>query len=140
MTKFCPHDLPINEALIKAYKIWFEAIDHLPKIARHTLGAKIDATFLNVIELVFTAGVLSKDKKSPYVQRALAGLDLLKLLLRIGWEIKALDNRQYLLVSTPIDEIGRMLGGWLRFLLNEATGRGEPQGHSDSSCTQASSS
>lgn len=122
------------------YKIWFDATDHLPKKARFTLGSRIDVTFLNIIELVFTAGTVARDKKIPCIQKALTNLDLLKLLLRIAWEIKALDNRHYLLVSAPLDEIGRMLGGWHRFLRNEATGRGEPRDHSDSSCTSASSS
>jgi hypothetical protein len=140
MTKFCPHNLPINEALIKAYKIWFDAMDHLPKKARFTLGARIDTEFLSIIELVFTTGALSKDKKEPYLKKALANLDLLKLLLRVSWEVKALDNRQYLLVSTPLEEIGRMLGGWLRFLLNEVTSRGELPDRSDSSCSPTNSS
>jgi len=62
-------------------------------------------------------------------------LDILKLLLRVSWETKALDNRHYLVISEPVDEIGRMLGGWQRHLLNEATGRSEPNDRSDSSCT-----
>ncbi len=140
MTKLCSHNLPVSESLIKAYKTWYGITDHLPKKSRFTLGARIDATFLNTLELAFTAGVLPKDKKEPYVKKALLQLDLLKLLLRISWEIKALDNQKYLLISTPVDEIGRMLGGWQRRLESEVTGRGEPDDRSDSSCSPTSPS
>ena len=30
----------------------------------------------------------------------------------ILWETKSLDNKKYIAVSGPLDEIGRMLGGW----------------------------
>lgn len=140
MVKFCPHNLPVNESLIKAYKIWYDLTDHLPKKARFTLGARIDTTFLDIIELVFTAGVLPKDKKELYVKKALLQLDLLKLLLRVSWEITALDNQKYLLMSIPVDEIGRMLGGWQRRLASEVTSRSAPNDRSDSSCSPTSSS
>jgi len=134
------NNLPISESLVKAYKTWYDIIDHLPKKARFTLGARIDTTFLDIMELVFTAGVLPKDKKESYVQKALLRLDILKLLLRVSWETKALDNRHYLVISEQIDEVGRMLGGWQRQLLNEVTGRSGPNDHSDSSCSPTSSS
>jgi hypothetical protein len=30
----------------------------------------------------------------------------------ILWETKSLDNKKYIALSGPLDEIGRMLGGW----------------------------
>ena len=37
----------------------------------------------------------------------------LKLFFLILWETKSLDNKKYLIISEKINEIGRMLGGWL---------------------------
>jgi len=28
------------------------------------------------------------------------------------WETKSLDNKKYIALSLPLDEIGKMLGGW----------------------------
>ncbi len=39
---------------------------------------------------------------------------MLKFFLQLGWEIKVLDNSKYVALSEPLDEVGRMLGGWLR--------------------------
>jgi len=50
------------------------------------------------------------------VQKSSAKLDVLKLFLRVAWEIKALDNKKYIALSEKLDEIGRMLGGWLKQL------------------------
>lgn len=62
------------------------------------------------------AGHLTKDQKLPYLQKAIGKLDTLKFFLQISWEIKVLDNKKYIALSNPLNEIGRMLGGWLRQL------------------------
>ncbi len=87
---------------------------HIPKGARYSLGAKIDASLVETIEAIFIAGFLAKDKKLPYVEKAATKLDLAKFFLQIIWEIKALDNKKYALISEQLNAVGRMLGGWLR--------------------------
>ena len=87
---------------------------NLAKISRYTLGEKIDTLFLEVIELVYTASFLPKEEKLPHLQRAAVKIDLLKFFFQIGWEIKSLDNKKYIMFSEQLDEIGRMLGGWAR--------------------------
>lgn len=53
------------------------------------------------------------------MQKAVTKLDLLKFFLHIAWEIKALDNKKFILLSEKLNEIGKMLGGWFRQLNNE---------------------
>ena len=108
--------VPLIHKLTTAYKLWHEFLPHIPKTSRYTLGAKIDAYFLETIELVFIASYLSKPHKRPFVQKAIGKLDVLKLFLRLAWEIKALDNKKYITLSEKLDEIGRMLGGWNKSL------------------------
>jgi len=43
---------------------------------------------------------------------------LLKFFLRISWEIKAVDNKKYIALSERLDEIGKMLGGWIKTTKN----------------------
>ncbi len=89
---------------------------HIPKDARYALGAKIDALFVETIEAVFIASYLGKNEKLPYIQKAAAKLDLVKFFLQILWEIRALDNKKYAVLSEKLNEIGKMLGGWVRQL------------------------
>ena len=90
-----------------------------PKQSRYTLGAKIDTYFLVVIELLFVASYLPKGEKRPYLQKASIKLDLIKFFLQIAWEVKSLDNKKYIAFSEPLDEIGKMLEGWIKGIEKE---------------------
>jgi hypothetical protein len=34
------------------------------------------------------------------------------VLLLVLWETRSLDTKKYAVLSAPLDEVGRMLGGW----------------------------
>lgn len=67
---------------------------------------------IEMIEAVAQASFLSKDEKRPYVRIAIRKIDTVKVLLLILWESKLIDNKKYIAISSPFDEVGRMLGGW----------------------------
>jgi hypothetical protein len=102
---------------MQSYKLWNDYSRHVPKAYRYTLGSKIDTSFLDTIELVFLASTMSKDKKIPFVERAVSKFDVLKFLLQVAWDIKTLDNKKYAIVSEQLSTIGKMLGGWHKSLL-----------------------
>jgi hypothetical protein len=64
--------------------------------------------------LLFIAGYLGKEQKLPYLKKATTRLDLAKFFLQILWEVRAIDNRKYLVLSEKFDAVGKMLGGWMR--------------------------
>ena len=96
------------------YKLWHDFFPDFPKDSRQTLGQKIDGLFLEVIENIIKAGYSDKAEKEIFLKRASVKLDLLKLFLQVSWEIKALDNKKYINLSEKLNEVGKMLGGWLR--------------------------
>ncbi|MBI2035176.1 MAG: four helix bundle protein [Candidatus Liptonbacteria bacterium] len=102
-----------------AYKLWQEFLAHFPKNSKYTLGEKIDVLFIEILEVIFIASYLGRDKKSPYIEKARTKLDSLKFFLQIAWEVKALPNKHYIALSRPLEEIGKMLGGWLKQLNRE---------------------
>lgn len=108
------NDLPIIHKLIETYKLWQEFLPNFPKSSKYTLGEKIDRYFLETIELIYLASYQSPENKLVYVEKSSTKLDLAKFLLRISWEIKSFDNKKYILISEKLDEIGKMLGGWIR--------------------------
>jgi len=83
------------------------------------LGEKIDSLLIEIMESTLLASQFYKTQKIPYVRQAIMKLDLLKFFLQIAWEIKALDNKKYIVLSEKLNEIGKMLGGWLKQLLKE---------------------
>ena len=118
--------VPIIGRLVSVYKLWYGFQNNFPKKSRYTLGEKIDRLFLEILELLLIGGYLSREKKLLYLQKAGAKLDILKFFLQISWEIKSLDNKKYIVLSEKLNEVGKMLGGWLKQLANKtpAGGRG----------------
>lgn len=114
--------LPVVEHTLSVYKIWYGYRDHFPKKARYTLGDKIDARFLNVLELVSVATYQEPSEKIPTLSRAIISVDLLKFLLRVVWEVRILDAEKYAKLSEGVAEIGRQLGGWKKGLQKKTPG------------------
>lgn len=112
--------LPILQKASSAYKLWHETLQNFPRLERFTLGVKIDGLFDEVLEYILLAGYSAKAQKLPIVQRATTKLDAVKFFVNIAWELKALDSKKYILLSEPLTELGRMLGGWRKQLENKA--------------------
>lgn len=87
-----------------------------PKYSKHTLGAKIDFLFLETIEFIVKANYANKIEKIICLRRASVKLDLIKFFLQIAWEVKSLDSKKYVSLSEKMNEIGKMLGGWIKSL------------------------
>lgn len=92
---------------------------HLPRLDRYSLGIKIENLFTETLELTLFSGYSPKTQKLAMVYKANIKLDALKFFLKILWEIKALDNKKYILISQPLAEIGKMFGGWIKQLQKE---------------------
>jgi hypothetical protein len=107
-------NLTLIQKLVVVYKLWHEFLAKFPKHSKHTLGAKIDFLFLETIEFIAKANYADKIEKIISLKRASVKLDLLKFFLQVAWEIKCLDNKKYISLSEKLNEIGRMLGGWIK--------------------------
>ena len=93
------------------YILWSGYHQLLPKTQRYSLGQKIDTLFIEAVEAIAAASFLTKDEKQPWVRLAIRKIDTAKILLMILWETKSLDNKKYVALSLPLEEIGKMLGG-----------------------------
>jgi hypothetical protein len=96
----------------EVYIIWYQYYQTIPKIHKHSLGLKIDSLLIEIIEGIAIASFLNKTEKLPWINFSIRKLDTLKILLMVLWETKSLDNKKYINLSTKLDEIGKMLGGW----------------------------
>ena len=104
--------LPLLQKVKEVYFLWYSYYHILPKIHRHSLGQRIDNLFVEIIEAISVASFLGREEKHPYVRLSIRKVDTLKVLLMVLWETGSLDNKKYIALSLPIDEIGKMLGGW----------------------------
>lgn len=94
---------------------------NFPKTERYGLGRRIDNLFLEILELSFSASYLPPDPKIILLGKTISRLDVLKFFVQLAWENKLFPNKKYIDLSTRLEEIGKMLGGWRKGLLEKKT-------------------
>jgi len=88
----------------------------LPKADRYTIGQESLNYTLKIIQLIFQACYKSPDKKYLYLEEADLKLKILKIMIRLLFDIKSLDLKKYLALQEALQQVGNMLGGWLKSL------------------------
>lgn len=106
-------DVPI--IVTKAYDItsWLlQQVNTFPRTHRFVLGDRIANTALDVLEGLVDASHL-RDKRA-----VLSGINLklerLRYLIRMSKDLEILSLRKYEHAAREINEVGAMLGGWIK--------------------------
>lgn len=86
----------------------------MPRKDRYALGQKCEVAILEVLELIIVASNLPKQEKLPVLKKASMRLDIVRVFLKLTRDIKAIENKKYQLLESKTEEIGRMLGGWIK--------------------------
>lgn len=107
-------DIPIFKKSYDLYKEFYSCLKNFSKYEKYSLGQKCDIALLDLMELLLLASEQYKEEKAETLQKASVKLNLLRVYLRMCNEVKVLDKKKYLLLQIYIDEIGRMLGGWMK--------------------------
>lgn len=105
----------------EAYQYWQDLHRNFPKTERFSIGQKISETFIEVLELNFTASYLPPEQKIVLLTKTSSRLDILKFFIQLAWENKLIPTEKYMELSKKLEEIGRMLGGWRKGLLQKKT-------------------
>lgn len=87
-------------------------LDKFPRSRRFTLGERIEAGLLEVLELLVVAAYQRNREAS--LRRANVRLEVVRHLWRLAHELKVMATRQYEHGARLIDDLGRQIGGWLR--------------------------
>lgn len=87
-----------------------------PKHERYSLGEKLECTILEAMEYIIIGNAQAKNFKDGFIIKANAKVELLKILYRLALNIHAIDTKGYLKAQETLQEIGKMLGGWIKYL------------------------
>jgi hypothetical protein len=107
-------DIPIIKKTSDFYKLFHEYRRLIPKQDRHSLYEKAERTIINILENFLEAGYTKGSGKTAVLEKASVKLNVLRFFVRLMKELKSLDNKKYVALQEMIDEIGRMLGGWIK--------------------------
>jgi hypothetical protein len=107
-------DIPIFKKTYDLYKTFCGYRVLIPKQDRYTIGERTETVILDVLEGIIWASQTAKAEKLPMLEKTSMKLNFLRVFVRLMKDTKAIDSKKYVLLESQVDEIGRMLGGWIK--------------------------
>lgn len=109
-------DIPLFKKGYDLTKALYALRATVPKQDRYAIWQRCENLMLDVLEGIILASDVPKPRKRPPLESASLKLNLLRVLLRLAKDTKAIDLKQYATLQEMVDEVGRMIGGWIKSL------------------------
>jgi len=107
-------DIPIFKKAYDLYLFIYGLRNNIPKQDRYALWLRVEKTSLDVLEGILHASALYKEEKKSVLDRTSIDLNMLRMFVRLSKDTKLIEAGKYAQIQQHIDEIGRMLGGWIK--------------------------
>ena len=107
-------DIPIFKKSYDLYKTLYGYRADVLRQDRYAIWQRSEDATLDIIEGILLASQTRPSEKVPILERVSVKLNLLRIFIRLMKETKTIDARKYVSLQESIDEIGRMLGGWIK--------------------------
>ena len=109
--------LPIFHKTYRFVKLIDQYQEQIPKKKKYTLWKKCDDLSLELLQKVMRAS----DEREAYKRKQRLYdlnfvLDQLRIFFRLCFETQCFSEKKYLVLVTHLDEMGKMIGGWIRSL------------------------
>lgn len=105
-------DLPIFVKWMDFLKWLLHATDKFPKKSRFVFVNRLNSIGLEISEALVEARYSTK--KAAVLNEINLKLEKTRILLRISYESKFIPHEAYKHAMYSLNEIGKMLGGWIR--------------------------
>ena len=89
-------------------------LDDFPRSRRFTLGERLEAGLLQILELLVAAAYLHD--KRDVLKRANLRLAVVRHLWRMAHELKVISTQRYAHGAKLMEDLGKQVGGWLKSL------------------------
>lgn len=107
-------DIPIFKKTYDFLKEFYVFELDFPKKDRYTLGQRCENCVLDILEGIIVAAQSEKHEKLKSLIAVSNKIDLLKVFIRLAFDTKALNEKRYIVCQNYLQEIGRMIGGWVK--------------------------
>jgi hypothetical protein len=101
--------------ITKTYDLILWSCNHtsrFPRNHRFVLGERIDRGLYDLLETLIQAKY--RCDRKPLLENANLQLEILRFQMRLASDLQCLKGSSFIFASKAIDEIGRLIGGWLR--------------------------
>jgi four helix bundle protein len=109
-----PEDMLIFTRTFDLLSWLLPASEKFPKTQRFVVTQRLTGAALDFQEALFEANSRRGERRAEHLRAADAHLHKLRLYLRLAYQWEWLNAGQYEHVSKMVEEIGRLLGGWLK--------------------------
>jgi len=106
----CAYDL-----VVEIYKI----TKNFNREYKYTLGEKLKESSHELLDIIRKVNSLPNKEKTKYFEMIDFKKENLRIYLRIACELKLISVNRLGLFNESIEEIGRQLGGWQKYVLNK---------------------
>lgn len=107
-------NLPIFKKTYELYKSFYGLRGSVSKQDRYTIWQKCENLILEILEGILLASQAPKINKFSILEKVSLKVNILRIFFRLAKDVRAIDQKKYLLLEEVLDEIGRMLGGWIK--------------------------
>ena len=90
-------------------------LNKFPRDQKFLLGDRIQSTLIDILEWLIEARY-SSNEKIKLLRKANLAIEKQRFLVRLTKDLKYLNLKRYKFVSEKLDEIGRLVGGWIKSL------------------------
>lgn len=106
--------LPIINKTYEIYKRIIALNGDLAKKHRYSLGISLENSIMEILENLILTKNTPKPMKAGYLLKASSHLEIAMLKLRLYLELKLTNETKIFQIQAQMEEVGRMLGGWLK--------------------------
>lgn len=107
-------DIPLFHKTYDLYKILYKYQARIPKSQRYTLWQECENTTLSILKTIIRVGYSQQEARAELLQNLSSQVDLMKVFIRLSKDVGIIDPSQYLELERMLQEIGKMVGGWLK--------------------------
>jgi four helix bundle protein len=105
-------DLIIKQKCEDMIRYGYVALRQFPKFERHVLSQEIRLTMWAILRLIIVCN--KRYYKKTTLQELDAECDVLRSQVRMAMQLEYLSFHKYDVWSKKLDELGRMVGGWIK--------------------------
>ncbi|MBF8262705.1 MAG: hypothetical protein HW387_370 [Parachlamydiales bacterium] len=107
-------DIPIFHKIYDLYKLLHSYQAKISKSGRYTIWQKCENTTLALLEALIETSHRKGEDRVQSLFIISNKLDLLKVLVRLAKDTRIIGDPQYIEIQKNIQEIGKMIGGWIK--------------------------
>lgn len=109
-------DIPLLKKSYETYKLLNEFRKIVPRQHRFTIFSRIEDNLLDLIEGFYKIEHIKPIDKQGFLKELDIKLKMIRMEVRLLKDIRGIDEKKYLILQSELDEIGRMLGGWIKYM------------------------